>query len=110
MLRVEFHENDNYVTMKIEGRFVGRFAEDVRDLVSRRNAPGDLVIDLSDVSFVDEAGEKVLTWFARIGARFLTDNAYSSDVCTRLILPMFSNNRKISSDPNGNHHTPRSPQ
>jgi len=94
MLRVEFHEKDNYVTMKIEGRFVGRFAEDVRDLVSRRSLTGNLIIDLSDVCFVDETGEQVLSWLARIGARFLTDNAYSSDVCERLTLPLLSNNRK----------------
>ena len=110
MLRVEFQEKDNYVTMKIEGRFVGRFAEDARDLVSHRKVPNGLVIDLSDVSFVDDTGEEVLSWFARIGAKFLTDSAYSSDVCKRLTLPLLSNTRKIPSKPNGNHYTSPDPE
>jgi len=106
MLRVEFHEKDSCVTMKIEGRFVGRFAEDARDLISRRKVPDGLVIDLSDVTFVDDTGEDVLSWFARIGARFLSDNAYSSDVCQRLTLPLLSASRRSPSKPNGNHRNP----
>ena len=99
MLRVEFNDQNNYVTMKIEGRFVGRFAEDLRDLVSRRKLPSALIVDLSDVSFVDDTGEEVLSWFGRIGAKFVTENAYSSNVCERLALPLFSSSRRASYKP-----------
>ena len=103
MLRVQFHETDNYVTMKVEGRFVGRFAEEIRELVSRRKVPSALLVDLTDVSFVDDTGEEILSWFGRIGVKFLTESAYSSDVCKRLTLPLLSDARKGFSKPNGNH-------
>lgn len=96
MLRVEIEEKANCLMMTIEGRFVGRFAEDVRDLVSRKTLPGDLIVDLSAVGFVDETGEEILAWLGRIGATFLTDNAYSIDVCSRLTLPLFSQPRRPS--------------
>jgi len=108
MLRVEIQEKDDCVTMTIQGRLVGRFAEDVRDLVSRKNLPGVLVVDLSAVSFVDETGEQILIWLGRIGAKFLTDNAYSSDVCERLTLPMFLSPRRAPLKRNGysrSHHS-----
>ena len=35
MLRVEYHDLGNTVTMRLEGRFVGEFAQDARDLVTR---------------------------------------------------------------------------
>jgi hypothetical protein len=88
MLRVEFHDKNDVVIMRVQGRFVGRFAEDVRDLVARRQLPIRLVVDLSDTSFVDDTGEQVLCWLASVGASFVADKAYSSDVCERLRLPL----------------------
>ena len=105
MLRVEIQEKDNCATMTIEGRLVGQFAQDVRDLVFRRNLLGALIVDLSAVSFVDDTGEEILMWLGRLGAKFLTDNAYSSDVCERLTLPLFSGPPKSSLKRNG-HHRP----
>ena len=103
MLRVEIQEKDNCVTMTIEGRLVGRFAEDVRDLVSRKKIAGALVVELSAISYVDETGEEILTWLGRIGATFLTDNAYSIDVCNQLALPLFSRPRRPPFKRNGHH-------
>ncbi len=101
MLRVEFKDGNGSVTLKIEGRFVGQFAEDLRDLVLRRKLPSAVMVDLSDVIFVDDTGEEVLSWFGRLGARFVSENAYSSDVCKRLALPMLSSPYEHSSKPNG---------
>jgi len=90
MLRIEFHRKGNLATMRIEGRFVGRFAEEARDLVVRRKISAGLVVDLSEVSFVDATGEEILSWLAEIGSAFVAENAYSSDVCVRLCLPLAS--------------------
>jgi len=87
MLRIEFHRKGNLATMRIEGRFVGRFAEEARDLAVRKRVSGGLVVDLSEVSFVDATGEAILSWLAEIGSTFVAESAYSSDVCTRLNLP-----------------------
>ena len=36
MLRVEFQDVGETLTMRLQGRFVGPFAKDTRDLVTRR--------------------------------------------------------------------------
>ncbi len=109
MLRVEFHDMSNTVVMRIEGRFVGEYAEETRQMV-KRNLPQlhaaeaeanrsnvamkfasrtifKIVVDVSEVTFVDDAGEQVLTWLGRAGAKFLADSSYARDVCERLHLP-----------------------
>ena|SRR6266567_8532704 len=88
MLRIEFQDAANAMAIRMEGRFVDRFAEEARELVTRCDFPSKLVVDLSEVSFVDAVGEDVLAWLGRIGAKFVADSAYSLDVCERLHLPL----------------------
>jgi len=88
MLRVECHDIGDTVTLRLEGRFVGPFAKDTRDLVMRCKIPLRLVVNLSEVMFVDVAGEEVLSWLARIGGEFIAENCYPLHVCERLHLPM----------------------
>jgi hypothetical protein len=88
MLRVEFQDVGNTMTMRLEGRFVGLFAKETRDLLTRRNIPPRLVVNLSEVTFVDAVGEEMLSWLARIGGKFIADNCYPLHVCERLHLPM----------------------
>jgi hypothetical protein len=88
MLRVEFQDVGETVTMRLEGRFVGPFAEDTRDLLTRCKVPLRFVVNLSEVTFVDAVGEEMLSWLARIGGRFIADNCYALHVCQRLHLPM----------------------
>ena len=88
MLRVEFKDVGNTVTMLLEGRFVGPFADDTRDLVTRCKIPLRLIVNLSEVTFVDAVGEEVLSWLARIGGEFVAENCYPLNVCERLHLPM----------------------
>ena len=88
MLRVEFQDVGNTVTMQLEGRFVGAFAEDTRDLVTRCKIPPRLVVNLSEVTFIDAVGEEVLLWLARIGGEFVAENCYPLHVCERLHLAM----------------------
>jgi hypothetical protein len=88
MLRVEFQDVGNTVTMRLEGRFVGPFAKDTRDLLTRSKIPLRLVVNLSEVTFVDAIGEEMLSWLARIGGKFIADNCYPLHVCERLHLPM----------------------
>jgi anti-anti-sigma regulatory factor len=88
MLRVEYHDVGNTVTMRLEGRFVGPFAKDARELVTRCKNPLRLVVNLSEVTFVDVVGEEVLLWLARVGGEFIAENCYPLHVCERLHLPM----------------------
>jgi hypothetical protein len=88
MLRVEFQEIGNTGTMRLEGRFVGSYANDTRNRVMRRKLPGRLVVNLSEVTFVDAVGEEVLSWLARVGGEFIAENCYPLHVCECLNLPM----------------------
>ena len=88
MLRMEFFELADRMKMRMEGRFVRDFAEHARTLIGHSKIPSKLVVDLSEVSFVDAVGEEVLLWFKDIGTTFIAESAYSCDVCDRLQLPM----------------------
>ena len=89
MVKVEFHEKDDFTTVRIEGRFGGHFAEDARNLIARRKVSGKLVVDLSELTWADSIGEEVLCWLGRIGCKFVAGNAYAAFVCENLGLPMF---------------------
>lgn len=89
MMRIKLDESATTMTVRVEGRFVGKYAEDARGvLLQRKLRPKLLVVNLSDVSFVDATGEEVLSWLAQIGGEFIAENAYSSYVCERLRLPL----------------------
>jgi anti-anti-sigma regulatory factor len=88
MLRVEFKDAANTLTLRMEGRLVGTFAEEVRKLVARSTLPRRLVVDMSEVTFVDTAGEQVLAWLARVGAEFVAESSYPRHVCDGLHLPV----------------------
>jgi len=91
MLRVEVRDVSGITWLQAEGRFVGAFAEDTKAMVLRSKVPSHLVVDLSEVTFVDAEGEAVLLWLAGIGAQFVANSSsYSLDVCERLDLPMLN--------------------
>ena len=94
MVRMEFHEKDSVTTLRIEGRFGGRFAEDARSLIATKKIAGKLLVDLSELTWADSVGEEVLSWLGRIGCKFLAGNAYSLFVCENLGLPLFRVTRK----------------
>jgi hypothetical protein len=86
MFRAEFHQLAEGTTLGLEGRFVGEWAEQAKSLVTKGSVPTKLVIDLTEVSYVDSVGERVLIWFGSIGALFVAETSYARDVCERLHL------------------------
>jgi hypothetical protein len=88
MLRVEMHDAANAIVMKLEGRFIGDYAEYTRTLVTRCRTELRLIVDLTEVTAVDSAGEEVLSFFGRLGAEFIADNVYARYLCERLHLPL----------------------
>jgi hypothetical protein len=87
MLRAEIHQLTGGPTLRLEGRLVGDWAEQARSLVTKASVPAGLVVDLTDVTYVDSVGEQVLTWFKSIGAVFIAKGVYVAGVCERLGLP-----------------------
>jgi hypothetical protein len=86
MLRVQIHNHANTLSLKLEGRFTGDDAENTRTLMTLCRAGMRLVVDLTEVTFVDSGGEGVLSFFGRFGAEFVAHTSYSLDVCERLNL------------------------
>jgi len=86
MLRVEIHDSTNSLHLKLEGRFTGDDAKNTRTLITRCGEGTRLVVDLTDVTFIDSAGEEVLSFFGRFGAEFAASTSYTLDVCERLHL------------------------
>ena len=91
MLRVEMHDAENALVMKLEGRFVGEYAEYAQSLATRCKTDLKLVVDLTEVTAVDSAGEEVLSFLGRLGAEFTGDNVYARYLCERLRLPLARN-------------------
>ena len=87
MLRVEFnHIGDGALAVRLFGRLVGPYAEDARIAVARLQLPPSIVVDLSEVSFIDSLGEQVLLWLGRLGATFVANDVYTRCICERLQL------------------------
>ena len=98
MLRVQIRDASNTFLVKIEGKFSGEDAEYVQTLMARSNTGADLVIDITDVTFVDPTGEIVLKFFRRLGAVFVAENSYSRFMCERLQLPLKGKNKSNGHD------------
>ena len=87
MLRVEFeHDGNGRLDVRLQGRLVGAYAEDARIAVARFQLPASLMVDLSEVTFIDSLGEEVLSWLGRLGATFIAANVYTRAICERLEL------------------------
>ena len=104
MLRVITIQTVDMLTIRLEGRLTGERAEQVRTLVTRSNAEMRLIVDITELMFVDALGEEVLAFLKRLGATFLAQTAYSLDVCERLHLPLVpkQSSGTLSAGPNGN--------
>ncbi len=110
MLRVETQQLDGALICRLEGRFTGEGAEEVRRLVTRCDNKLELVVDLTDVMFIDAIGEEVLLFVKRLGAQFIAETSYSRDVCERLQLSLIGkrkSNMQVPANSDGNGHRPR---
>jgi hypothetical protein len=110
MLRVEKQQLDGTLICQLEGRFTGEGAEEVRRLVTRCDSKLELVVDLTDVMFIDAIGEEVLLFVKRLGAQFVAETSYSRDVCERLLLPLIGkrkSNLQVPGNSNGDGHRHR---
>lgn len=93
MLRVEICDSAETLILRLEGRFTGDDAEHTRTLAARSAVRGKLLVDLTEVVFIDATGEEVLSFLGQFGAEFLAPNSYVFDVCERLNLRVALNGR-----------------
>ena len=95
MLRVEIRDSADILILRLEGRFTGDDAAHTRTLTARFATRAKLLVDLTEVVFIDAAGEEVLSFLGQFGAEFVAPNSYVLDVCERL-------NLRVA--PNGSSH------
>jgi len=86
VLRITLPTRENDSLFILEGRLAGDWVKELirvtRDLGPRTTS----VFDIEDVFYVDPLGEETLLWLNRLGATFITENAYGKDLCQRLHL------------------------
>lgn len=97
MLRVEIQGSPDTLILKLEGRLTINDAEHTRALVNHCPHEIRLVVDLTEVTFIDSRGEEVLSFFARFGAEFVAQTSYTLDVCERLHLRL-ARSRALNTD------------
>jgi hypothetical protein len=91
MLRSEIRNSGETWHIMLEGRLTGDDAEYLRTQVTSCPVNVKLIVDLTEIMFVDNIGEQVLSFLGRLGAAFLAPNSYTLDVCERLNLSVTSN-------------------
>ena len=84
MFRAEILWLANGPTLKMEGRLIGEWAEQARSLVTIDVVPKGLIVDLTEVSYIDSAGERLLSWLGSVGAVFVASGVYAPALCERL--------------------------
>ena len=91
MLRFDIRNSGETCHIMLEGRLTGEHAEYVRAQITRCSISVRLIVDLTEVVFIDNVGEQVLSFLGRLGAVFVATNSYTLDVCERLNLPVARN-------------------
>ena len=84
MFRAEILWLANGPILKMEGRLVGEWAEQARYLATADVVPKGLIVDLIEVSYVDSAGDRLLSRLGSVGAVFVAGGVCGPAVCERL--------------------------
>lgn len=89
MLRITATTTDDKVALKLEGRLVGPWVDELRKTVFPTNGWSQrLEIDVTDLTFADDDGEVALCWLHSIGARFQGKGSCSRYLFERLEIPL----------------------
>jgi hypothetical protein len=89
MFRAEIEWLASGPTLKLEGKLVAGWAEQAMCLVTKDVLPKGLIVDLTEVSYIDSVGEQFLKWLDSVGALFVVGSVYAFAVCDRLgLAPM----------------------
>ena len=86
MFRAEMQWLASGPTLKLEGKLVADWAEQARSLVTKDVLPNGLIVDITEVSYIDSVGEQLLKWLASVGVLFVAGSVYALAVCDRLDL------------------------
>jgi hypothetical protein len=94
------------VIYRVEGRLTGEGAEYLRTLATQCHTELKLVVDVTEIMFIDVPGENALLFLKRLGTQFIAETSYSRHVCERLDLPLVRDNLEralLNRTKNGRH-------
>ncbi len=98
MLRVTFEKGLEATTVKLEGKIIGPWADELKrawgELVAGRPAK-PIIVDLSGVTFIGSEGKSILTWMSKQGADLRAGNLMTKYIVDGIL------RRKNSSHRNG---------
>jgi hypothetical protein len=66
--------------LEMDGKLVGDWAEQARDMLTIDVVKKGLIVDLTDVTYVDSAGARLLSWLGNVGAVFAARGVYTIGV------------------------------
>jgi hypothetical protein len=99
MFRAQIYQLADGPTLKMEGCLVAEWANEAKSLMTSAPVPKGLIVDITDVSYVDSMGEQVLAWLASVGASFTAGGVYAASVCERLRLPFYDKPNRSRKQP-----------
>jgi len=86
MLRATSSYKNDGLGLELEGRFIGAWRVQVKSIVSRHFVRNGLLVDFSEVTYIDSVGEQLRLWLRDSHAKFVTETCHACDICERLQL------------------------
>lgn len=71
-----------------EGPLVGAWAVQGKSLLSRHFVSNGLLVELSEVTYVDSVGKQLFLWLRDLQAKFVAETWYARVACERLQLDL----------------------
>jgi ABC-type transporter Mla MlaB component len=90
MLRITIHDKPSVLTFQLEGELAGPWVQELekcwQQVLARQPKP-ILRVDLTGMTFIDEAGKACLTALHRQGAEFVTADCLMKAIVAELARP-----------------------
>lgn len=98
VLRISQNPVEKHV-LKLEGRLVGPWVDELTKTVCGTSGwPMPLEIDVSDLTYADEDGERTLCWLHRSGVRFKGNGPFTEFLFEHLNIPLSANRKTSTGD------------
>ena len=92
MLRITVHDNQESLTFQLEGRLAGVWVKEVeqcwQSTLARQRKP-ILRVDLTGVTFIDDAGKACLAAMHRQGAELVAADCLTKEIVAEIIQASF---------------------
>src|SRR5437773_5398357 len=102
MLRVTTVDEDQKMTLKLEGKLIGPWVEEVTRVWTdaARSPRSNYIVDLRSVTFIDNPGRVLLAAMSRRGARFVASDCLIRTIIDEIQSSHLERPTITNSDPN----------